>query len=462
MKNRALGSFWSVPQALASLNELAYFERAIAHVLAGWIPKVSQMDVKAELGIHLYQAIDRANQLRRCLAGLTRVDACDLPARQGWRAVMMGVDAAPDTPALLTGAYRVITSRLIELYQAHLAHSDPIGDAGSLRCIAQILPEVEAQLKWGLETLRRLGSPEGARSHVQDVESRWLLRGAGPELPHTESLWRPLDRVPSAARPAGLASCEAGSLGLLPVDVLRDARDIAIFLHVDLDEEYATLELIARNSYEHPDMPWQFHLDMARHASDEARHALLINRLLEARGFRYGDFPITRSSYDGLYQFAPCGAGSRKELLWRMLIRQTFMEGLALDSFAPEVQRRESAGQHDIANAFDYLLRDEVFHAASGLHWSRYLLGDDPRAMVQERYEALTYFTATAEAERARFVQDNLDQAMGELVVIEEAKRRRGGKLKERPLNRTARRQAGYTELDIQQVLDWGYADREG
>lgn len=39
-----------------------------------------------------------------------------------------------------------------------------------------------------------------------------------------------------------------------------------------------------------------------------------------------------------------------------------------------------------------------------------------------------------------------------------ERKRRRGGKLPERPINFTGRRQAGYAEVDIQQVLDWGYA----
>ena len=107
-----------------------------------------------------------------------------------------------------------------------------------------------------------------------------------------------------------------------------------MFLHKELDEEYTTLELIARNSYEHPDMPWAFHRDMARQASDEARHAIMIRRLMTARGFRHGDFPLSTSSYDGIYAFEPCEAGSRKELLWRMLIRQTFMEGLAIDHLA--------------------------------------------------------------------------------------------------------------------------------
>ena len=52
-----------------------------------------------------------------------------------------------------------------------------------------------------------------------------------------------------------------------------------------------------------------------------------------------------------------------------------------------------SAGQADIASVFEYILRDEVFHAQSGLRWSRELLGSDPEAVLEERAEAMGYFT---------------------------------------------------------------------
>jgi hypothetical protein len=47
------------------------------------------------------------------------------------------------------------------------------------------------------------------------------------------------------------------------------------------------------------------------------------------------------------------------------------------------------------------------------------------------------------------------------LAAIEVSKERRGGKLPERPLYRTGRLQAGYTEDDIRQVVSWGYAGDE-
>lgn len=457
MPTPAPKSYWPALRAAASLNQLAYFERAAAHVLAGWLPKIAALDLKTELAQHLYHAMDRASQLRRRLYGLARTEAAELPIPQGWQALMAQLDAAPNAGLVIAGLYEVVFPRVIKLYKEHVANADPVGDSASLRLLAHALPELERETKWGRKIRETAHCAAAAEPFLGQLAALWETRTSGDHLPPAESLWQPLDRVPAVVRPQGMPRCEPGSLGLLPVDTLRDAQGIGMFLHADLDEEYTTLELIARNSYEHPRMPWQFHLDMARQVADEARHALLVSALLADRGFRYGDFPINTSSYDGLYEFSPCPSGSRKELLWRMLVRQTFMEGLALDSIANEVRKREQANQHDIARAFDYILRDEIFHAESGLRWCRELLGHDPRAVLQERYEAVTYFTTLAEAARAQFVENNLEKAMGELAAIEEGKRRRGG-LPERPMNLTGRRQATFTHEDIQQVLGWGYA----
>lgn len=461
MNSRTPSSPWDVTRAVASLNELAYFERAAAHVLAGWIPRIPDMAIKVELGQRLYQAIDRATQLRTRLYGLTRANAADLPVPQGWQLVMRHVDSAPDGSAMLEGLSHAIWPRLIELYRRHVTSTDPLGDDASVHLISGFLPDVSSTLEWGLAALKGAPATPAAPAFLEEAETLWEARAQGSDLPFSDSLWQPLDRFPAAARPASLERCEPGSLGILTVDSVREPVDVGKFLHSDLDEEYTTLELMARNSYEHPDMPWQFHVDMARQASDEARHALMVLGCLRDRGFSYGAFPISTGSYDGLYQFAPCEPGSRKELLWRMLIRQTFMEGLALDSLAHDIKRRAGAGQDDIVRALDYILRDEVFHVQSGMRWAAHLIGDDRRAILQERYEAWTFYTAAAEAVRAQFAENNLEKAMAELDVLEEGKRRRGGKPVDRPLNRIGRLQAGLNDDDILQVLSWGYATED-
>ncbi len=452
-KHRA--AYWSPSQAAASLVQLAYLERSLANLLAGWAVKLPSFDAKLAFGMQMHRSMERATYLRSRVNGLCHATASEATVAAGLRSVLSHVDRAQTPARLVAAIYRWLYPRLIALYETHLSETDPDGDRPSIDLIRSFLPSLEKERHEGLS----LSSGRAAdKPWLRELEELWNRRTAGEPLSLANGLWDPVDRVPAAVRPEGSRFGESGSLGLLPVDPVHDKRDIGMFLHKELDEEFTTLELIARNSYEHPDMPWAFHRDMARQASDEARHAVMISRLLTARGFRHGDFALTTSSYDGIYAFEPCEAGSRRELLWRMLIRQTFMEGLAIDNLGYEIGHRRSVGQTDIAAVFEYILRDEVFHAQSGLRWSQELLGSDPQAVLKERDEAIRYFTARAEAARESFVMNNLDAALGELAAIEAGKQSRGGKLPERPLNRIGRVQAGYTGEDISQIVSWSYA----
>jgi uncharacterized ferritin-like protein (DUF455 family) len=454
-QRRAAG--WSPTQAAASLVQLAYLERSLAHILAGWAVKMRAFDAKLAFGLQMHRAMERATSLRGRVNGLCYATADEAALAAGWQSILSHVDRAQTPGRLVAAIYRWLYPRLIELYQTHLRETDADGDRASVDLIRSFLPLLQEERKRGL-SLPPANPRADNRAWLRELEELWRVRTQGAPLALADGPWRPVDRARAAVRPEGSRFCEQGSLGLLPVDPVHDPRDVGMFLHKELDEEYTTLELIARNSYEHPDMPWAFHRDMARQVSDEARHAIMIARLMTARGFRHGDFALSTSSYDGIYEFEPCKIGSRRELLWRMLIRQTFMEGLAIDNLAYEIGRRRSAGQTDVATVFEYILRDEVFHAQSGLRWSRELLGGDAQAVLEARDEAIGYFTQRAEAAREAYVLDNLDQALSELAAVQAGKARRGGKLPERPLNRTGRVQAGYSDDDIAQILSWGYA----
>ncbi len=448
-------AFWSPVQAAISLVQLAYLERSLAHILAGWAVKMPAFAAKLVFGLQMHRSMERATYLRSRVNGLCYATAKEATVAAGWRSVLSHIDKAQTPARLVAAIYRRLHPHLKDLYETHLRETDPDGDRASIDLIRSFLSPVNEEIRQGRSLLSGRAND---KQWLCEIEQLWDQRMTGEPLALENGLWGPVDRVPAAVRPGGSRFCEQGSLGLLPADPVHDPHGVGMFLHKELDEEYTTLELIARNSYEHPDMPWAFHRDMTRQASDEARHAILITRLLRARGFRHGDFPLSASSYDGLYAFEPCPQGSRQELLWRMLIRQTFMEGLAIDNLAYEIERRRSAGQADIAAVFEYILRDEVFHAQSGLRWSRELVGPEPAALIQAREQAMEHFTARAEAARESFVMDNLDKAMSELAAIEAGKQNRGGKPPERPLNRIGRLQAGYSDDDIRQVVSWGFA----
>ncbi len=157
--------------------------------------------------------------------------------------------------------------------------------------------------------------------------------------------------------------------------------DIAGELDDNVMAEICAMELMARSSYEHPELPWSFHQSCARRAADEARHAAMFRRLLVERGFDESTLLQHVSNYEYAYEFPECDPGSQCEVAWRLLVLCTVLEALAIDRLPLEIAVRDTIGQHDIARALDDASLDELHHVENGLVWTRRLctdLGLDP------------------------------------------------------------------------------------
>ena len=136
--------------------------------------------------------------------------------------------------------------------------------------------------------------------------------------------------------------------------------------------ELCAAELTARNSHEHPEMPWDFHVDMARQTWDEIRHAEVLDRLMATElGCHWGDYPVGFGHFKSIYAL---------DLVGR----------LALTSGAGE--QKAMQGQEKFAEVFDYLHADAVPHVHNGVRWGTHLLGGDEQAYrdkVRELREGL-------------------------------------------------------------------------
>jgi uncharacterized ferritin-like protein (DUF455 family) len=444
-------------QLLGITHKLWYFERATAHVLSGWAPKFHEYAQKTGCAHVLAGCANTATSLERCLGAFETATTLRLMVPPAWIELMEAVDRSPDAPALFGALLGQLEPRLLGAYDEALALADELLHE-SLRAALvqgrQALLDRATRLPWWTDD----GRPCGLQPAI---EAAWHTAPA-PRPAGAPLLWEPIDRVPHAARPASAIVMAPGSMRLLPLDGLDDPAGIGLVLHNNINGEYTTMELMCRCAYEHPEMPSAFHLDMARHGADEARHALAMERMAARYGVRFGDHPVSTYTYDAIYQFEPCQAGSADELLWRLLLRATVQEGDSLDDLAYQAKKRTFLGQDELAAMFAAILADEIFHVRSGLKWSRLLCERLGRDELQEREATRRFYDNGLLLRRARFVRANPELAAAErnATAHREAYRTAAGLEVPfgRDFNQSAREFAGFSPADLAQARRWEVA----
>ena len=120
-----------------------------------------------------------------------------------------------------------------------------------------------------------------------------------------------------------------------------------------MDAALCAAELTARNSHEHPDMPWDFHVDMARQTWDEIRHAEIFDRLMATElGCHWGDYPVGFNDFRSVYALDLAG-------------RLAVYDGIS-EQMAQQRKALVEGGQDELARVFDHLLADEATHVHNG------------------------------------------------------------------------------------------------
>jgi Protein of unknown function (DUF455) len=347
--------------------------RELVHLSCGHLPLEPRFEVKSLLGDHLHDDARAVTKLRRRLYELrTPSDYPGAPSPE-LAALLDRANAAPTTAAYLEIAYGELKPTLIEAVRIHLARLDPLLDEPSLRLLTQLLHRQERHVAELPASAARPSFDDLGALPLRLRESRAL------------TVMAPLDRP---ARDEFVEVTEAGDPFLTEAlyvngeenHVPTEPEEQKHFFHGLLDAELCAAELMARNSHEHPDMPWDFHVDMARQTWDEIRHAEAHDRLMATElGCHWGDYPVGfgyfRSIYalDLLGRLALFNGTSEQKAMWRHSHRRKVLVDL---------------GQESVARVFDYLLADEVPHVHNGVRWGTHLLGGDENA-YREKVKAL-------------------------------------------------------------------------
>ena len=232
------------------------------------------------------------------------------------------------------------------------------------------------------------------------AERRLVFISTGPPQPIGDTVFpaRPETVEPSCLPRRGLSSLE-GRIALL--------HSIA---HIEFYAIHLAWDIV----YRFRDMPESFYHDWIGVAADEALHFSMIRHRLRDFKTDYGDLPVHR----GLWDIAELTAD---DLLARLALVPRTMEARGLDVTPGMIQKLQKINDTDSVAVLQRILHDEIGHVATGSHW----------------------FQSLCEAK-------SLDP---EKTYIEYVRRLFSGKVR-RPINRELRRRAGFTDSELDSLLN--------
>jgi uncharacterized ferritin-like protein (DUF455 family) len=310
------------------LSNYLHVLRELVHLSCGHLALEPRFEVKALLADHLHDDARAVTKLRRRLDELrTPSEYPGAPSAELTQLLDRAADA--DTGEYLEIAYGELKPTLIAACSVHLQQLDPLLDEPGLRLLTQLRHRQERHTTELPAAATQSAFEDLGALSIRPGEARALTVMAPLERPARDAFVEIVD----AAEPDGQQQ----------------------FVHSLMDAELCAAELTARSSHEHPDMPWDFHVDMARQCWDEIRHAEVLDRLMATElGCHWGEYPVDLGDFEAIYALdlpgrlerLP-GLGGRRDVIDR--------------------------GHESVARVLDFLLADAASHARTGERWSTYV-----------------------------------------------------------------------------------------
>lgn len=389
-----LDGAFDVAQTARLVARYHYVEAQLMRIAAGKLAELPEWELKCLLGRHLWQDSLHADAWLSRLIDLRWPRRAPLNPGEATCRLLRLLDEAPGSVAFVAAVYRQVKPRLAAAYAAHRAACAPLADEPTWDLLGRIHADEQEQIRQGIALLESFSFE--ARAAAQSYES---------------AVAEACDAVGSFADPATAAEREASgsfegqSVRPAPPIAARDARfrfgeraadhppaddhEMALMMaHRDADNEMHAAELLGRNLYEHPEMPWEYHVDMARQLWDEVRHAVLYQRYLEHLGGKLGDFPVIAGNY--AYRIS-------LDFPHRLYDLHLRGEKLGMPDLIRYRETARARGDFPYALLNDFVHADEVPHVKNG-RWLRWLLNNDEAAFRKIERETMRLRAAYEQA----------------------------------------------------------------
>jgi hypothetical protein len=389
---------YDVDESAIRFSNYFHVLRELVHLSAGWLPLAPDFEVKYRLGDHLHDDARAISRVRRRLYELRHPS--DYPGAPGpeLTELLDRMEAAEGPDEHIAMAYGEAKPALLRAFAVHLRKLDPVSDEPSMRLLGKLVERQERHVQ-EISAVARYSSLGPSADGLADLGALEIrLKGEPRRLRVLPPLEEPARDAFVEVTPQGDPYL-ARELYVNDPDVNHvpvEREEQRHFFHALMDAELCAAELMARNSHEHPEMPWDFHVDMARQVWDEVRHARLHYVLMPTElGCSWGDYPVGFSYFRSVYA---------RDLLERLALFNSTSEQKAMWRHSRRRKVLVDRGQEQVAKVFDYLLADEVPHVHNGARWGAYLCGGDEaayRERVRELREALDETGAPTETPRA-------------------------------------------------------------
>jgi uncharacterized ferritin-like protein (DUF455 family) len=155
----------------------------------------------------------------------------------------------------------------------------------------------------------------------------------------------------------------------LPRRTLAHDRGRAALIHAVTHIEFNAVNLAWDAVYRFRGLPRGFYDDWVGVAEEEARHFHALRGRLRGLGCDYGDFP----AHNGLWDMA---LRTAHDILARMALVPRVLEARGLDVTPEMIRRLRAAGDRETAAVLEVVLQEEVGHVASGTRWFRHVCGE--------------------------------------------------------------------------------------
>jgi len=364
-----------IDACVSRLKRYHYAFRRLHEILTARITAEPIYELKTAFSHHAYLCAEHVNALRTRVSEMREPPlGLEVVPDPNLEIAFDEVLSAPTTPELIVGLYDVLVPALDEGLARHMAETNPLADAPSVRVCRFARLELGDVLDFGRKAIACLVDPaqheamNAWRNHVVGaLSAAGGLDGIGPVSEERVSRMhsaKPYVYDPVPRRDERFA--DLYNQGVNPEAFLYDPampdRAKTLMMLFKRIREIDVPEMMASIIAETKGKPWGYYRDMSRQLWDEARHAMMGEVGFVANGVDWTKARITHNW--SLRLNTECTPIERHAVLY--FIEQGLMTKTGKRY---EWETGVRSGDPLMATIQDYDWADEVLHAAIGREW---------------------------------------------------------------------------------------------